>query len=263
MRKMSKIAIINLKGGVGKSVTACNLSCILAEKHARRVLVMDLDKQANTTKFFRCFDPEKKSMADVLTMNVVLDKIICHKDFFSVDVAPSCMRMSLANKLVMLEAGRPQHNRIANALTPFEDIYDYCIMDCPPDIDIATINALVCADWLVIPMDCGEWAMDGLKEILAQAQDVKQNYNPGLEVMCVLPTMYRRTRYGAKAIDALIQSKLPAFRQENGGLLRINACAAVQEAVSLHMPLHDYSPKCKATEQYLDLARKVIEKTEG
>ena len=69
MRNMSKIAIINLKGGVGKSVTACNLACILAEKHSRRVLVMDLDKQANTTKFFQCFDPRGKTMASVLTLD--------------------------------------------------------------------------------------------------------------------------------------------------------------------------------------------------
>lgn len=89
------------------------------------------------------------------------------------------------------------------------------------------------------------------------------NYNPGLEVMCVLPTMYRRTRYGAKAIDALMDSKLPIFYSERGRVLRINACAAVQEAVSEHMPLCDYSPKCKATEQYLELSRKVISKVEG
>ena len=161
MRNMSKIAIINLKGGVGKSVTACNLACILAEKHSRRVLVMDLDKQANTTKFFQCFDPRGKTMASVLTLDNKLEDVICHQEKFKVDVAPSCMSMNFANKLVMLEAGRPQHNRIANALAPLADAYDYCIMDCPPDIDIATINALVCADWLIIPMDCGEWAMDG------------------------------------------------------------------------------------------------------
>ena len=105
--------------------------------------------------------------------------------------------------------------------------------------------------------------MDGLKEILKQVQDVKDNYNPGLAVMCVLPTMYRRTRYGAKAIDALIDSELPTFFRERGGLLRINACAAVQEAVSEHMPLCDYSPKSKATEQYLELSRNVISKVEG
>ena len=140
MRNMSKIAIINLKGGVGKSVTACNLACILAEKHSRRVLVMDLDKQANTTKFFQCFDPRGKTMASVLTLDNKLEDVICHREKFKVDVAPSCMSMNFANKLVMLEAGRPQHNRIANALAPLADAYDYCIMDCPPDIDIATIN---------------------------------------------------------------------------------------------------------------------------
>lgn len=239
MRKMSKIAIINLKGGVGKSVTACNLACILAEKHDRRVMVMDLDKQANTSKFFRCFDPEKKSMADVLTIEATLDEVIIHPVQFNVDVVPCCMDMIFANQRVTLETVRPRHDRIARALSPFADAYDYCIMDC------------------------GEWAMDGLKEILKQVQDVKDNYNPGLAVMCVLPTMYRRTRYGAKAIDALIDSELPTFFRERGGMLRINACAAVQEAVSEHMPLCDYSPKCKATEQYLELARKVMAKVEG
>lgn len=263
MRKMSKIAIINLKGGVGKSVTACNLSCILAEKHARRVLVMDLDKQANTTKFFRCFDPEKKSMADVLTMEAAMGEVLVHPAQFNVDVAPCCMKMIYANQRVMMETVGPRQERIAKALQPFADAYDYCIMDCPPDIDIATVNALVCADWVIIPVDCGEWAMDGLKEILKQVENVREYYNPGLAVMCVLPTMYKRTRFAAKAIDALMDSKLPVFYKEGGGMLRINSYTAVQEAISEHMPLCDYSPKCKATEQYLELARKVIEKTEG
>ena len=119
MRNMSKIAIINLKGGVGKSVTACNLACILAEKHSRRVLVMDLDKQANTTKFFQCFDPRGKTMASVLTLDNKLEDVICHREKFKVDVAPSCMSMNFANKLVMLEAGRPQHNRIRPAALLF------------------------------------------------------------------------------------------------------------------------------------------------
>lgn len=263
MRKMSKIAIINLKGGVGKSVTACNLACILAEKHARRVMVMDLDKQANTSKFFRCFDPEKKSMADVLTMEATLDDVSIHTVQFNVDVVPCCMDMIFANQRVTLETVRPRHDRIARALSPFADAYDYCIMDCPPDIDIATVNALVCADWVIIPVDCGEWAMDGLKEILKQVQDVKDNYNPGLEVMCVLPTMYRRTRYGTKAINQVAESGLPRFRYEDGRILRIDASVKVQEAISEHMPLCDYSPKCKATEQYLELARKVMAKVEG
>lgn len=263
MRKMSKIAIINLKGGVGKSVTACNLASILAEKHARRVLVMDLDKQANTSKFFRCFDPEKKSMADVLTMEATLDEVIRYRGKFNADVAPCCMKMIFANQWVRMETVGPRQERIARALQPLADAYDYCIMDCPPDIDMATVNALCCADWVIIPVDCGEWAMDGLKEILKQVQDVKDNHNPGLVVMCVLPTMYKRTRFAARAIDELMKSSLPVFHRDGGGLLRINSNAAVQEAVSEHMPVCDYSPKSKAAEQYLELARKVIAKVEG
>lgn len=263
MRKMSKIAIINLKGGVGKSVTACNLACILAEKYARRVMVMDLDKQANTSKFFRCFDPEKKSMADVLTMEATLDEVIRYKDEFNVDVVPCCMDMIFANQRVTLETVRPRHDRIARALSPFADAYDYCIMDCPPDIDMATVNALVCADWVIIPVDCGEWAMDGLQEILKQVKEAKEAYNPALEVLCVLPTMYRRTRYGAKAINQVAESGLPLFRYEDGRILRVDASVKVQEAISEHMPLYAYSPKSKASEQYIELARHVVKKVEG
>lgn len=266
MRKMSKIAIINLKGGVGKSVTACNLACVLGWKYSRRVLVMDLDKQANSSKFFRCFDPKKKSMADVLTLEAKLGDVIQttdYKNFRFVEVAPSCMNMIFANQRLTLETMRPRHDRLRHALEQHREDYDYCIMDCPPDIDMATVNALVCADWVIIPVDCGEWAMDGLQEILKQVKEAKEAYNPALEVLCVLPTMYRRTRYGAKAINQLAESGLPFFRYEDGRILRIEASVKVQEAISKHMPLYAYSPKSKASEQYIELARHVVKKVEG
>ena len=248
MNTMTKIAIINLKGGVGKSVTACNLACVLGWKYSRRVLVMDLDKQANSSKFFKCFDPEEKSMADVLTLEAKLGDVIQlpreYKNFQFVNVAPSCMNMIFANQRLTLETMRPRHDRLRNALEQHREDYDYCIMDCPPDIDMATVNALVCADWVIIPVDCGEWAMDGLAEILKQVKEAKEAYNPALEVLCVLPTMYRRTRYGAKAINQLAESGLPLFRYED-------------------MPLYAYSPKSKASEQYIELARHVVKKVEG
>lgn len=108
MRTMAKIAIINLKGGVGKSVTACNLACLLAEIWSRRVLVMDLDKQGNTTKFFNRFAYGRKTMGDVLTLNAKMQDVIMQTDFEHVDLAPSNMEMLLANKNVMLDVLRPQ-----------------------------------------------------------------------------------------------------------------------------------------------------------
>ena len=107
MRTMSKIAIINLKGGVGKSVTACNLACLLAETWSRRVLVMDLDQQGNTTKFFNRFAYGRKTMGDVLTLNSKMQDVIMQTDFEHVDLAPSNMEMLLANKNVMLDVLRP------------------------------------------------------------------------------------------------------------------------------------------------------------
>ena len=129
---MQKIAIINLKGGVGKSVTACNLACILGQMHGRHVLVMDLDKQANTSKFFRRFDPGMTTMAQVLTQENELSDVILNTRLSYVDVAPCSMEMLKANKEVMLDVTHAQHNRIRRALRSYDHIYDYCIMDCPP-----------------------------------------------------------------------------------------------------------------------------------
>lgn len=266
MRNLKKIAVINLKGGVGKSVTVCNLASILGWKYSRRVLVMDLDKQANTSKFFRCFDPDRKSMAEILTMEASIRDVVRQADasiFPGVEVVPSCMKMLFANQRVMMNTLQPRHNHLSRGLYGYSCEYDYCIMDCPPDIDMATANALACADWVIIPVDCGEWAMDGLNEILDRIQEAQENYNPELTVLCVLPTMYRRTRHGAKAINALTESGLPVFRTEDGRLLRIDSTVKVQEAISEHLPLHTYSPKSSASVQYLELARNVVKRTEG
>lgn len=268
MRNMAKIAIINLKGGVGKSVTACNLSCILAGVYARRVLVLDLDKQANTTKFFNRVPAEQeKTMADVLTMDAGLDDVICCTDFEGVDLAPCNMRMLLANKSVMFDLAHRREDRLRKALLPYSSEYDYCIIDCPPDIDMATINALVAADWVIIPVDCDEWALDGLDEIMAQIHDVKAEYNKELEVMGTLATKYDRGRYSIKTINQLadlcIDRHIPTFFDADRRILRIDSSVRVKEAKAAHKPLCLYSPKCKPAGQYDMLAKCVMQKAEG
>lgn len=258
MRNMAKIAIINLKGGVGKSVTACNLSCILAGIYSRRVLVMDLDKQANTTKFFnRVPDGDKKTMADVLTLQATLKDVIVHTNFADIDIAPSSMQMLLANKSVMFDLAHRREDRIRRALGEYSSEYDYCIIDCPPDIDMATINALVAADWVIIPVDCDEWALDGLDEIMAQIRDVKAEYNENLEVMGTLATKYDRGRYSIKTINQLLNLGIPTMHNQDG-VLRIDSSVRVKESKSAHLPLYKYSPKCKPAAQYDALAQKVM-----
>lgn len=263
MVNMSKIAIINLKGGVGKSVTACNLACILAELYSRRVLVMDLDKQANSTKFFNRFSDTTDTMGDVLELRVKLPDVIRHTDFPGVDIAPSNMTMLLANKNVMFDVRRPQADRLKNALEPLRSEYDYCIFDCPPDIDMATINALVAADWVIIPVDCDEWALDGLAEIMDQVRDVQHGYNPQLEVMGVLATKYDRGRYSMQTVNQIANLHIPAFRNEDGSVMRINYSVKVKEAKAAHKPLHRYTPNIPSSAQYKQLAAAVKKIAEG
>lgn len=264
MRNMAKIAIINLKGGVGKSVTACNLACVLAGVHARRVLVMDLDKQANTSKFFnRVPADSKKSMANVLTLSASLSDVIVKTDFEGIDIAPSSMEMIVANKSVMFDVAHRREDRIRRALYAYSSEYDYCIIDCPPDIDMATVNALVAADWTIIPIDCDEWALDGLREILSQIKDVQIEYNDGLEIMGTLATKYDRGRYSVRTINQLVNLGIPAMRDDDDNVLRIDSSVRVKEAKSQHMPLYKYCPKCRPAAQYLTLAKRVIEIAEG
>lgn len=257
---MKKIAIINLKGGVGKSVTACNLACILGQMHHRRVLVMDLDKQANTSKFFRAFDAGITTMAGVLTGENDLSDIILRTGYSYVDVAPCGMDMIKANREVMLDVTRPQHNRIRKALAECADSYEYCIIDCPPDIDMATINALVAADWVIIPVDCDEWAFDGLHEIVEQVEAVRENYNPRLRVMGILATKYTRGAYSEKTLEQIGKLDLPTFRTEDGKILRIDYSVKVKEAKTEHLPIYTY--RVPANTQYRQLADLVEKMTE-
>ena len=263
MRNMAKIAIINLKGGVGKSVTACNLSCILAGIHSRRVLVMDLDKQANTSKFFKRFSDTVNTTGDVLELRVKLPDVIQQTDFSGVDIAPSNMSMLLANKNVMFDVRRPQADRLKNALEPLRNDYDYCIFDCPPDIDMATINALVAADYVIIPVDCDEWALDGLAEIMDQVRDIQHGYNHELAVMGVLATKYDRCLYSTQAINQIAHLHIPAFRNEDGSVMRINYSVKVKEAKAAHRPLHRYTPNIPSSAQYKQLAAAVKKIAEG
>ena len=189
--------------------------------------------------------------------------MIQQTDFSGIDIAPSNMSMLLANKNVMFDVRRPQADRLKNALEPLRNDYDYCIFDCPPDIDMATINALVAADYIIIPVDCDEWALDGLAEIMDQVRDIQHGYNHELAVMGVLATKYYRCLYSTQAINQIAHLHIPAFRNEDGSVMRINNRIRVKEAKSAHEPLYKFSPKCKPAEQYKKLAERVIQIVEG
>lgn len=249
---MISIAIINLKGGVGKSVTACNLAAEFAGK-GKTVLVVDLDKQGNTSKFFEVCDYDRPSVAQVLTgESTAQNTVRIAKSPAGVGVLPCDMRMLKTNRSIMLDNG-PRQYYLRDALEPVSWAYDICLLDCPPDLDMGSINALCMADWALIPVDCDEWACDGMAEIIDQIHQVQMYYNPRLKIMGTLLTKYRRTIYAATVAQQLHDLQDVPLLQTV-----IRYTVRVSEAKSEHKPLMDYDPFCTAAQDYSALAYEIL-----
>ncbi|MCI6356113.1 MAG: ParA family protein [Gemmiger formicilis] len=250
---MISIAIINLKGGVGKSVTACNLAAELAAK-SKSVLVVDLDKQGNTSKFFGWLDYDRLSVAEVLLGERFAHAAIVEDTGLpGVHLLPGDMRLLRANRMILMDTTEPQQYRLRDALEDVAENYDCCLLDCPPDLDMGSINALCAADWVIIPVDCDEWACDGMDEIIDQIERVQMYYNPRLKIMGAMMTKYRRTKYAADVIRQLRAQGVPMLRTV------IRYTVKVSEAKSAHEPLRVYKPDCSAALDYRRLADEVDE----
>lgn len=248
---MISIAIINLKGGVGKSVTTCNLAAELAAK-SKSVLVVDLDKQGNTSKFFGVLDYDSPSIAEIMLGVCRAPGAVVDTNLAAVNLIPCDMRMLKANRMILMDNG-PRQYHLRDALKDVSANYDYCIMDCPPDLDMGSINALCAADWVIIPVDCDEWACDGMQEIIDQIEQVQAYYNPRLKVMGALMTKYRRTRYAGEVVHQLNEAGIEMLHTV------IRYTVKVSEAKSAHEPLRVYKPDCSASLDYGCLADEVDE----
>lgn len=247
-----KICIINLKGGVGKSVTAINLADCFARR-GRRVLVIDLDKQANTTKYYNRLDYQAVDVGDVLTGKASIPMAMRGTDEKNVTLIPANMSLLNANREIMLDALHPQQSRLRDALENVEGLFDVVLMDCPPDLDMGAINALCAADWVLIPVDCDEWAADGLEIVTEQIDSIRRYYNPGLQMLGVLITKYRTTNYARRVIENIARG-CPVMQTG------IRFTVKVAEATASHQPLHLFAPGSTAAQDYEALCDEIIER---
>lgn len=243
-KKMRIAAIINLKGGVGKTITSINAAYVLSEM-GKKVLVVDNDKQGNTSKFFWVHSYERGSLADIMAKGTSAADVIRKTEFKNIDVIPANMELLAANKVVLLDTTRPQQIRIKNALEAVQGEYDYCIIDCAPDINMSVINALTAANEFIIPIKIDNFTLDGVKEIMKQAEEIKKYFNPALEYRGGLITSYRHNDVNIQGREYLkSQAQYKIFDTV------IRWTAKVDESTFAALPILKHSSRCGAARDY-------------
>ena len=248
------IAIANQKGGVGKTTTAINLGGALAQL-GKRVLCLDLDPQANLTVGLGIdLNSVDKNIADVLVQpEVSLESIIRPTKTKNVDVAPATLELSAAEVELFNSIGREMALR--DKLTPeIAQRYEYILIDCPPTLGLLTLNALVAANGVIIPVQTQYYALKGVAALLRIIKTVQSRLNPGLKVLGLLPTFYDSRTILAR--DMLESLKDLGDHQVFATVIRQSV--KIGEAPTAGIPITSYDKKSDAAKAYVDLAKEVV-----
>ena len=249
------IAIVNQKGGVGKTTTCINLSSCLAAK-GEKVLVIDIDPQGNATSGLGINKRKlKQSIYDVLINDVDMNNVILKTDYDNLDICPS--NIQLAGAEIELVAIMSREFRLKQAVEPIKDNYDYIIIDCPPSLGLLTVNAFACAHSVLVPIQCEYYALEGLSELTSTIKQVKKFLNKDLEIEGVLLTMFdARTNLSIQVVD-----EVKKYFPKKVYKTIIPRNVRLSEAPSFGQPIIVYDPKSRGAECYTELAEEVIENT--
>jgi chromosome partitioning protein len=243
------IAFANQKGGVAKTTTTLNLGVAFQER-GLRVLLVDLDPQGNLT-MSQGLNPDaiERSMFDVLVHRIPIDEVIHDQE---VPIAVSSIDLAGAELALSAVIGRER--ALEKAIAPVKERYDYVLIDTPPSLGLLTINALVAAESVIVPVQCEYLSLRGLVQLENTMQMVRENLNPDVEIQGILPTMFdRRTLHSREAIEILT---------ENFGDLvfntRIKKTVRYAEAPVKGQSVLAYDPTGNAADMYRDLAKEVL-----
>lgn len=248
------LAVVNQKGGVGKSTTAVNLAAALGQA-GKKVLLLDLDPQGNATSGFGLNKNQRElCVYNALLGDTPLEAIIEPVEIEHVFVAPATIQ--LAGAEIELVSAMSREGRLKSILGPVTADFEYIIIDCPPSLGLLTVNALTAAEGLLIPIQCEYYALEGLSKLLDSVRLVKTHLNPNLEVFGVVMTMYdSRTRLAQQVVD-----EVRDFFEDKVFSTLIPRTVRLSEAPSFGQPVMLYDPNGKGANAYRNLAKEVMDR---
>jgi chromosome partitioning protein len=251
------IAVANQKGGVGKTTTVVNLAASLVEL-GRRVLIVDLDPQGNATMGSGIAKQAlKQSVYHVLLGSADADEVRQPAREGGYDVLPSNRDLAGAELELVQELAREQ--RLKNALAHMDTVYDYILIDCPPSLNLLTLNGLVAADGVLIPMVCEYYALEGLSDLVATLRKVRAAINPKIEIIGLLRTMFDARSNLSQQVAAQL---LEHFRSKVFDTV-IPRNVRLAEAPSHGLPGLIYDRNARGAQAYLTLAGELLSRLES
>ena len=250
------IAIENQKGGAGKTTTAINLSASLAAKK-KKVLVIDTDPQGNTTSGFNI---DKNNLDNTIYELILgecsIQDCLIKEIIPNITVLPSNVNLAAAE--IELIGVEKKEYILKNEVDWIRDQYDFIVIDCPPSLNMLTVNAMTTADTVLVPIQCEYYALEGLSQLIHTVNLVRERLNPNLQIEGILFTMYdARTNLSMQVVENVKNNlNLKIFKTVIPRNIRL------AEAPSYGLPINLYDPKSTGAESYMALAKEVINRKE-